>query len=392
MNAACASTVGEGVIRGVLATVDCQTKAYAQGGYLALTQGSGVFQAALTSLLTIYVAIVGYRMLFAQGNARLSDAPMIGLKIGVILALVTSWSTFQSVVFNIADRAPVEIAALVSAPVAAQGGRSSLAANPIDGLQATYEELSDTAVAYGKLAGGGPGVKAYSSPAAAAAEAVSTASGALFLAGPGVIAAATLAIGILTAVGPVFIALALIPATRGLFVGWVRALAAAALTPLVGWLLVVLMLSVLEPWLVTLEAQRKSLQLDPQTAISTAALVFVFAFGQAALVIGACVMAMGFQLPRFGAGERAAGPAGPAARPQPIPGPESLMPSRAERLAMELQRDQAQSAARSRAATAAAAAGSTGPRQTSVSVGETRRLGEAYRRPAVAARRAGAAR
>ena len=393
MSDACASTVGEGVIRGVLATVDCQTKIYAQGGYEALTQGGGgVFQTALTALLTIYVALVGYRMLFAQGNARLSDAPLIGLKIGLILALVTSWSTFQAVVFNVADRAPVEIAALVSAPLTAQG-RSSLAASPIDGLQATYDELSDSAVAFGRQAGGGPGVKAYSSPQAAAAEALSTATGALFIAGPGVIAAATLAIGILTAVGPVFIALALIPATRGLFVGWVRALAAAALTPLVGWLLVVLMLSVLEPWLTTLEAQRKAVQLDPQTAMSTAALVFVFAFGQVALVIGACVMAMGFRLPGFGAPERAAAAANPAARPQPAAlGPESLMPSRAERLALDLQRDQAQSAARSRAAVAAAAAGAPSSRQVSVSVGETRRLGEAYRRPPVAARRAGAAR
>jgi type IV secretion system protein VirB6 len=326
-------------------------------------------------------------MLFAQGNARISDAPMIGLKIGVILALVTSWSTFQAVVFDVAARAPVEIAALVSAPLTADG-RSSLAANPIDGLQAVYDELSDTAVAFGKQAGaaGGANVKAYSSPQAAAAEAVSTATGAIFLAGPGVIAAATLAIGILTAVGPLFIALALIPATRGLFVGWVRALAAAALTPLVGWLLVVLMLSVLEPWLITLEAQRKSLQLDPQTAMSAAALVFVFAFGQAALVIGASVMAMGFRLPRFGQNERTSRTDERTLRTEPAAGPQAPMPSRAERLALDLQRDQAQGAERIRAAAAAASSGHS-TRQVSVAIDETRRLGDAYRRPAFASRR-----
>ena len=65
---ACASAVDDGVIRGVLATIDCQTKAYAQGGYLALTSGSSVFQAALTAVLTIYVALIGYRMLFARGG------------------------------------------------------------------------------------------------------------------------------------------------------------------------------------------------------------------------------------------------------------------------------------------------------------------------------------
>ena len=389
MSAACASMVDDGIIRGVLATVECQTRVYAQGGYVALTQGSGVFQAALTALLTIYVALIGYRMLFAQGDTRLSDAPMIGLKIGIILTMVTSWSTFQAVVFDLADRAPVEIAALVSAPLTADG-RSALAANPIDGLQAVYDELSDTAVALGKQAGGGPGVKAYTSPQAAAAEAVSTATGALFLAGPGVIAAATLTVGILTAVGPIFIALALIPATRGLFVGWVRALAAAALTPMVGWLLVVLMLSVLEPWITTLTAQRKALLLDPQTAMSAAALVFVFAFGQVALVIGACVMAMGFHLPRLGAA-RTAQVDQRSTRTETSSAGQAPMPSRAERLSLDLQRDQAQGAERLRAAGAAAASGHS-TRQVSVALDENRRLGDAYRRPSIAARRVGATR
>lgn len=388
MNAACASTVDEGVIRGILATVDCQTRAYAQGGYMALTQGGGgVFQAAVTAMLTIYVAFIGYRLLFAQGDTRLSDAPGIGLKIGLILTLVTNWSIFQTVVFDLADRAPVEIAALVSAPLTAEG-RSTLAANPVDGLQKVYDELSNTAVAFGRQAGGGANVKAYSSPQAASAEAVSTATGAVFIAGPGVIAAATLAIGILTAVGPVFILLAMFPATRGLFVGWVRALAAAALTPLVGWLLVVLMLSVLEPWIGALETQRKSLQLNPQTAMSAACLVFVFAFGQAALVIGASVMAMGFQLPGLtrrsdtSVRERERSRA-----PDPQPVSQALLPSRAERLALDLQRDQSMSADRSRASAQAAAGGRAAPAATEAPP----RLGETYRRPTVTARRSGAA-
>ncbi len=37
MAAACPALVGEGVIRGVLATADCQTRHFAQAGYLALT-------------------------------------------------------------------------------------------------------------------------------------------------------------------------------------------------------------------------------------------------------------------------------------------------------------------------------------------------------------------
>ena len=105
MSTPCATLVDDGIVRGVLATVQCQTRAYAEGGYMALTTGSSVFQTALTALLTIYIALVGYRLLFAQGEARISDAPLIALKIGVILALVTSWATFQTMVFASFDNA-----------------------------------------------------------------------------------------------------------------------------------------------------------------------------------------------------------------------------------------------------------------------------------------------
>jgi type IV secretion system protein VirB6 len=383
MSNACASLVNDGVIRGVLGAVDCQTRAFAEAGYSSLTGASSGFQVALTALLTIYVALVGYRMLFAQGGARLSDAPGIALKIGAILALVTSWATFQTLVFDLAAHAPAEIAAAVAAPLQANSG--SLAADPVGGLQTAYDQLTQSAVAFGKQAG--PNVKAYSSPAAAAAEALSAASGVLFMTTAGVIAAATLAIGVLTAVGPVFIALFLIPATRGLFVGWVRALAAAAFVPLLGWLVIVLMLSVLEPWLASLAQQRQAGALDAQTAMSAASLVFVFGAGQAALLIAAGVVAFGFRLPRAAATlERR--PVTPQVAVQTAP--EAT--SRAQRLAFDLQRDQAVAAARLHplhlAATATSSAGASASVRDLPSE-RPARLGDAYRRPAPASRRIG---
>lgn len=383
MSNACTTLVDDGVIRGVIATVDCQTRAYAEGGYLALTAGSSVFQTALTALLTIYVALIGYRMLFAQGDTRLSDVPGIALRIGLILALVTSWSTFQTLVFDVADRAPAEIAAVASGPLLTQTD-SPLAARPVEGLQAAYQELTLTAAAYGRVAG--PDAKSYSSPQAAAAEAVGLATGVLFLSSAGVISASKLTIGVLTAIGPLFIILALIRATRGLFVGWVRAIVAAALTTLVTWLLVVLMLSVLDPWLATLEEQRRSQTLDPQTAISAAALVYVFGAGQVALILGAITMAMSFRLPSLASPPGVDGRSGVSAPTQGDVAAGRLQPSRAERLAYELQRDQTQSDSRSRAAALAATTGASS-RQVSVTLEDRPRLGDSYRRPAFSARR-----
>ena len=382
MNEVCSSLVDEGVIRGVLAAVDCATRNYALLGYSALTAGSGLFQTALTALLTIYVAVVGYRMLFAQGNVRLSEAPVMALKIGAILALVTNWSNFQTLVFDLANRAPKEIAAIVSAPL--QDQRASLAAAPVDGLQFIYDELGRTAEALGKKAG--PSARTYSSAEAGAAQAITTAAIILFVMSAGVISASTIAIGVLTAVGPVFIALYLVRAARGLFVGWLRALIAAALTPMVGWLLIVLMLAVVQPWLEAIELQQPD-QIDPQTAMGLASLIFVFALGQTALVLGACVMAFGFRLSEpthayVSAPQKAADPAAGGFGPSPTP-------TRAERLALDLQRHSTQSTVGSFGATgnrapvfriAAAAASTAAPP----------RLGDTYRPAVFTPRRAGA--
>ena len=380
----CSDLVGGGVIRGVLGAVDCQTRAFAEAGYSSLTSASSSFQAALTALLVIYVAVVGYRMLFARGGARLTDAPGIALMIGAILALTTSWSTFQTLVFDLAAQAPSEIARATAAPLQAAGG--SLAAEPVGGLQTAYDQLTQAAAAFGKMAG--PNVRAYSSPAAAAAEALSAATGVLFMTTAGVIAAATLAIGVLTALGPIFIALLLLPATRGLFAGWVRALAAAALVPLLGWLTAILMLSVLEPWLVRLAQERAAAQLDPQTAMSAAALVFVFGAGQAALLVAASVVAFGFRI-RGPAAERAAPAAAPLVTRDLGP---AVLSSRAERLAFDLLRDQAHAQAPHRPAQLAAAlAPPAGAAAREPMPDRPARLGDAYRRPGVRSRRPEAA-
>ena len=380
----CETMLGEGAIRGVLGAVDCQTRNFAEAGYSALTQSSSGFQVALTALLTIYVALIGYRMLFAANGARLSDAPGIALRIGAILALVTSWATFQTLVFDVAARAPVEIAAVVTAPMAAD--RSSLAAQPVEGLQVAYDQLTLSAVAFGRISG--PTAKAFTSPEAAAAEALSNASGVLFMTTAGVIAAATLAIGVLTAVGPIFIALFLMPATRGLFAGWVRALVASALILMLGWLGITLLLSVLQPWLQLLSEQRLGGKLNPQTATSAAALVFVFGAGQAALVIGAAVTAFGFRIRQATAGGDRRAPAPAVAEAIAIPADAS----RAQRLAFDLQRDQARNDSRPRLDTVAQAGSgraATTPAERQTSSDRPARLGETYRRPGFAGRKAG---
>ena len=376
MSADACVAVNAGVIRGVIGAVDCRTRDFAEMGYVALTGSGSPFPAALTALLTIYVAVLGFRLLFAAEGARLSDAPMAALKIGAILALVTSWSTFQTLVFDVAAKAPVEIAAVASGPIRAEG--SALVADPVGGLQVAYDQMAATAGAFGRLAG--PVARAYNSAEAAAGEALSAADGALFMTTAGLIAVATIAVGILTAIGPLFVALLLFRQTRGLFVGWVRALSIAALTPIGAWILIVMELSVIEPWLVALAQQRRDNLLDVQTAMTASALVFVFAAGQAALLVCAAVIGAGF---RLDLGRRE--PRAPLAPQAGEPAAVSIDASRAQRLAQSVVR--MDSTRRLGGAAGVIAAGAVSAEGRAAVPGAPIRLGEAWRRPAFRDRR-----
>src|ERR1022692_4714270 len=133
MSACPAIDAQSGVIRGVLYAVDCQTRRFTQSGYDTLADPASPFQGWLTALLVIYIAVLGYRMLFGVGRTRLSDLLVAGLMIGAVLALTANWSLFQTLVFDVASRAPIEVVRLTTAPLHGQG--SSLAANPVGALQ-----------------------------------------------------------------------------------------------------------------------------------------------------------------------------------------------------------------------------------------------------------------
>ena len=369
----CSTVTDMGVVRDVLTTVDCNTRSFARLGYESLAAANSPFQTALTVALTVYVAVIGYRLLFGEG-ARLTDGPVIALKIGAVLALVTSWSLFQTLVFDLAERAPIEIAALISVPMRGP----ALAADPVAGLQASYDQLRETANAFAHP----PKSVSDHSQAdyATASEAMSTAANGLFIASAGLIAVMMIAIGLLTATGPLFIATFLFFETRGLFVGWVRALAASAFGLLSGWSLTVLMLHAVDPWMAALSDIGNNGMADARTGITAAVIVLVFCAAQIGLVLAGIMIARGFRLPARSA--RVAGQAITMTQTSQSALPLDLI-SRPAQLAELLGRHETSTTLGERAsATAASVAfarreGSapTAPRET--------RIGDAYRRPAV---------
>lgn len=295
-----------GLVQGLISTVDCGVRGFAQAGYQSLTQPPSPLPALITAALTIYVALLGWGLMTGRGP-RLADAPQLAVKIGVILALSTSWPLFQTLVFRTAFDGAEELARAVTATLPLQGG------SPWTALQSAYDQIVAAAAHYGAQAG--PEADPRQGGAALAAESLWIASTALLATTLYVALAGKVMVGGLTAVGPLFILLFMIAQTRGLFAGWLRALLVSALLPLLAALSSSLLLLLLQPQLALLAQAITTGQVDLGQIVGLTSLVLAFGLGTLGLVAAAAVTGISFRIEPLA--PPAATPASASSRPEP---------------------------------------------------------------------------
>jgi type IV secretion system protein VirB6 len=301
-------TADDPLVTSLLQVVDCNVRDLVESSYGALFAPTGGLGGLLTALLTIFIALFGYQLLLGRAQLRISDLALTMIKLGAVLALTTQWNTYQTVVYAFLFDGPRAIANAVLS-----GGDGQGAAPQVDvfaRLQQTFDLLQVYAAEYAKAAPstaspliGGAGFGAFGLTAASAI---------LLLASLGVLLAAKIVLGLLLALGPIFIALMLFDTTRGVFESWLRASLAFAFAPLAIVLLLGVALTLIEPSLLQLSEviARKQYPLGPVYGVLVLALVFAgVAIG--ALIAGAMI-ATGLRLPRV----RKAGPA-PVDQPSP---------------------------------------------------------------------------
>lgn len=370
MRLACpAPDPGVGMVRDLLDSVDCGVRSFSQGGYETLVQPPSPFPAIVTALLTIYVALIGWGLLSGRGP-RLADTPAIVVKIAMILALTISWPLFQGLVFRVAFDGGLDLSRVIL-------GAAQQSGDPWAALQTAVDQIGAAANAFAAQAS--PDPQALRSGPALAAELLWSASAVLLAATLGVVLVAKIIVGVLTATGPFFIALALVETTRGLLAGWIRALAATALAPLVASLVCALLLSLLAPRLALLTADLEAGRLGIGPAVTAASLVFVFAAAQAGLLLAMAVVALGFRLPTPVAA--ATGPSSALSTTLGAPGEPQQAESRARAVAMAVGRSLLETAngePASRRLTVALTAGAAPA--ASPGSAHDERLGQTYRR------------
>lgn len=276
-----------------LSNADCNVQSLVHGAYNAIFPASGALSFALTGLLTLFIALFGYRLMLGRAQLRISDLTITAVKLGAVVVLTTQWPTYQALVYNFLFAAPAELGDAILGALRPSGiafGGSSLTAlqQVFDGMQALAAGYANQAPATTSPLLGGPGFGAM---------ALTFASGILLLSTIGVMLAAKIVLGVLIAIGPIFIALLLFDSTRGLFEGWLRASIAFALAPLAATLVIAASLALLTPPLL----QIAQLQTQNQYPLGPVYAVFIgsIVVGMVAIGIGIAggMIAAGFGLP-----------------------------------------------------------------------------------------------
>jgi type IV secretion system protein VirB6 len=311
-----------GLVRGLLDTVDCNIREGVQGGYNAFFGPGSSLGAVITVLLTIYVALLGFRLLTGRTDLRVGDLPMIAIKLGAVVMLTTSWASYQSLVFALLFDGPAELAngLLSGMPLP----RTNAPADIFARLQYTFDQLTASASALALVTDtpgqAAPGVVLQAAPGADpnalkgltpviqmrsalqggpafGATALWLSSITLLVSTLGILILAKLMLGLLLAIGPLFVGLLLFDTTKGFFEGWLRTALGFALVPLATIVFMAGLLASLEPSLQGLAAARAEgrYALEPVLTVMVIVLTFTAVF---ASILGMCTrLVAGFRLP-----------------------------------------------------------------------------------------------
>jgi type IV secretion system protein VirB6 len=255
MTAACSSS-GAGDIAALLSGVDCYIALYVERAYARLFGEAGWLMPALIGGLTIYVAFYGYRLMLG-GSVRLPDLMRRFIAIGATLAFVTNWPAYQTVFVSVVSDGADDVAAALHSAATGAAPRAELESQ----LGATLDTM--TALAAGNPARNAPAAATAvdtappRSPAGVSAATMIWLSAVLLgVSSAGVLIIVKASLGLLLAIGPAFVFLALFRQTRGLTEGWLRTISAGMLALIFTTLATAMALVVVDPMVAGLAAAR----------------------------------------------------------------------------------------------------------------------------------------
>jgi type IV secretion system protein VirB6 len=270
---------GVGFLSGVLNFIDCQTQTIGEVGYQALAQPGSALSLALTALLTIFIAVFGFKLLLGR-TPDFGEVIIAAIKVGIVLMLATSWAGYRVTVYDLVLKAPAELAATVGGASSLPGAAGGMAQR-LQGVDDAILVLIDTgsgrldpsAIQQPDLPGAPPLTRAP------IADDLSLGLGRVIYLSTviGALGLVRLAAGLLLALAPVFAGFLLFEVTRSLFAGWMRMLAALLLAAFTVSMILAVELAALEPWLAQVLSQRAARLATPAAPIELLVIGLAFA-------------------------------------------------------------------------------------------------------------------
>ncbi|HEX8126828.1 MAG TPA: type IV secretion system protein [Allosphingosinicella sp.] len=298
MNGCAPLAPGAGFIQSVLAFLDCQAQILGSRGWAALAAPGSTLGLVLTGFLTLFVALFGYRLLLGYGpDVRTGVVAFV--KIGIVFALATSWGAYSTLVYDVVNRGPAQLAAEIGGPSRLPGTGGDLVAR-LDGADRAFVALSvlgegspppgiasNASIVSGIPPQPYPGFNTYGIAGSRMMFLIAAIAG---------LGAVKLVAALLLAVGPFFIAFLLFENTRSLFEGWIRVLAGVALAALGISIALAVELAMIEPWLSEILARRGADEWLPGMPVELVVVTTAFTLIVLAMLYGSAKTAFAFRL------------------------------------------------------------------------------------------------
>jgi len=293
MDACSAGPIGAGFISSVTGFVDCQAQNLGFGAWTALGMPGSTLHVVLTGFLTIFIALIGYRLLLGS-TFTVRDTTLAFVKIGAVFALATSWAAYRPLVYDLATNGPGEIVGEIG-PAGGVVGSDGTLLQRLDLVDRNLEQLAilgtDDTPASNAAQSVPPPFVGFDSFAIGGARILFLFSA---IVGLGIVRIIT---ALLLALGPFFIAFFLFDSTRSLFEGWVRVLAGAAFGAIGVSVALGLELGLMEPWLASVLARRTSGEPLPTMPTELFVISSFFALAVLASLYFSMRVAYAFRLP-----------------------------------------------------------------------------------------------
>ena len=286
------ATENTGFVSSMTNYLDCQAQILGSGAWQALAAPGSTLTVVLTGFLTIFIALIGYNLLLGH-NITVRSGTLAFVKIGVVLALATSWPAYRTLVYDLVIEGPGQLVAEIGPTAGVVGS---------DGTLLQRLDLADQALAQLAMLGPGnhSGANAEVAPPPFAGFNAFALGGSrilLLLTAIAGLGAVRIVTGLMLALGPFFIAFLMFDSTRSLFEGWIRVLAGSALAAIGVAITLGLELALLEPWLSNVLARRVAGEALPTVATELFVVSTLFAIIVIVALIACARVARAFRLP-----------------------------------------------------------------------------------------------